>query len=76
MFSSCFRFEFFWQIALAWILAAMTSPSASNDDFFKNVINPYLAEVKMHPQVLQLKDVVLHKQDLQGPKKEGAWRQG
>ena len=25
----------------------------------------------MHPQVLQLKDGVLHKQDLQGPKKEG-----
>ena len=49
----------------------MTSPSASNDDFCKNVINPYLAEVKMHPQVLQLKDGVLHKQDLQGPKKEG-----
>ena len=38
--------------------------------FVKNVINPYLAEVKMHPQVLQLKDGVLHKQDLQGPKKE------
>ena len=49
----------------------MANPSSSNDDFFKNVINPYLAEVKMHPQVLQLKDGVLHKQDLQGPKKEG-----
>ena len=49
----------------------MTSPSSSNDYFFKNVINPYLAKVKMHPQVLQLKDGVLHKQDLQGPKKEG-----
>ena len=49
----------------------MTFPSTSNDGFFKNVINPYLAEVKMHPQVLQLKDGVLHKQDLQGPKKEG-----
>ena len=44
----------------------MTSPSAPKDDFFKNVINPYLAEVYMHPQVLQLKDGVLHKQDLEG----------
>ena len=25
----------------------------------------------MHPKVLQLKDVALHQQDLQGPKKEG-----
>ena len=49
----------------------MTYPSTSNVDFVKNVINPYLAEVKMHPQVLQLKDGVIHKQDLQGPKKEG-----
>ena len=76
MLSLCFRFEFFWQIAFSRTLVAMTSPSTSNDDFFKNVVNPYLAEVNMHPQVLQLKDGVLHKQDLQGPKKEGEWRQG
>ena len=25
----------------------------------------------MHPQVLQIKDGVLHKKDLEGPKKEG-----
>ena len=49
----------------------MTCPSTPKDDFFKNVINPYLAEVKMHPQVLQLKDRVLHKKDLEGPKEEG-----
>ena len=49
----------------------MTSPSTSKEDFFNNDINPYLAEVKMHPQVLQLKDGVLHKQYLQDPKKEG-----
>ena len=49
----------------------MTSTTSSKDDFFKNIVNPYLAEVKMHPQVLQLKDGVLHKKDLEGPKKEG-----
>ena len=50
-------------------MASSSDPdNTGNDDFFKNVINPYLAEVKMHPQVLQLKDGVLHKQDLQGPK--------
>ena len=52
-------------------LAAMTSPSSPKYDFFKNIINPYLAEVKMHPQVLQLKDGVIHKKNLEGPKKEG-----
>ena len=49
----------------------MTPPGSPKDKFFVNVVNPYLAEVKMHPQTLQLKDGVLHKQDLEGPEKEG-----
>ena len=49
----------------------MTPPSSPKDKSFVNVINPYLAEVKMHPQTLQLKDGVLHKQDVEELKKEG-----
>ena len=49
----------------------MTPPSSPKDKFLVNAVNPYLAEVKMHPQTLQLKDGVLHKQDLEEPKKEG-----
>ena len=49
----------------------MTPPSTPKDKFLVNVVNPYLAEVKMHPQTLQFKDGVLHKQDLEEPKKEG-----
>ena len=41
------------------------------DGFLKNVVNPYLNEVKTHPKVLRLEDGVLQQEDLQGPKKEG-----
>ena len=41
------------------------------DQFFEKVFNPYLAEVKKHCQILQLKDGVVHKQDLEEPSKEG-----
>ena len=71
MFPPCFCFELFQEDCSSSTLAVMTSPISPKDDFFKNVINPYLAEAKMHPRVLQLKDGVLHKQDLEGPKKEG-----
>ncbi|KAE8774288.1 hypothetical protein D1007_53310 [Hordeum vulgare] len=49
----------------------MASPNSPKDNFFVNVINPYLAEVKRHPQTLWLEDGVLHKEDLKGPIKEG-----
>src|SRR3954462_4160984 len=50
----------------------MASPSSPKDKFVVNVINPYLAEVKKHPQTLWVEDVVLHKEDLKGPVKEGS----
>ena len=50
----------------------MASPSSSKDKFVVNVINPYLAEVRKHPQVLHVEDGVLHKEDLEGPVGEGS----
>src|SRR3954462_8836748 len=50
----------------------MASPSSPKDKFVVNVINPYLAEVNKHPQVLRVEDGVLHKEDLKGPVKEGS----
>ena len=47
----------------------MASPSYPEDKFVVNVINPYLAEVKKHPQVLHVEDAVLRKEDLKGPVK-------
>ena len=53
-------------------LGAMASPSSPKDKFVVNVINPYLAEVKKHPQVVRMEDGVLHQEDLKGPIKEGS----
>ena len=53
-------------------LGAMASPSSPKDKFVVNVINPYLAEVRKHPQVLHVEDGVLRKEDLKGPVKEGS----
>ena len=50
----------------------MASPSSPKDKFVVNVINPYLAEVRKHPQILRVEDDVLHKEDLMGPVKEGS----
>ena len=50
----------------------MASPSSPKDKFIVNVINPYLAEVRKHPQVLHVGDGVLRKEDLKGPVKEGS----
>ena len=50
----------------------MASPSSPKDKFLVNVINPYLAEVKKHPQTLWVEDGVLHKEDTKGPVKEGS----
>ena len=50
----------------------MASPSSPKDKFVVNVINPYLAEVRKHPQILRVEDGVLHKEDLKGPVKEGS----
>src|SRR3954468_23995636 len=50
----------------------MASPSSPKDKFVFNVINPYLAEVNKHPQVLHVEDGVLRKEDLKGPVKGGS----
>src|ERR1043165_3848998 len=50
----------------------MASPSSPKDKFVVNVMNPYLAEVRKHPQVLHVEDGVLHKEDLEGPVGEGS----
>ncbi|KAE8799059.1 hypothetical protein D1007_25602 [Hordeum vulgare] len=50
----------------------MASPNSPKDKFFVNVINPYLAEVKRHPQTLWVEGGVLRKEDLKGPVKEGS----
>src|ERR1041385_3073476 len=50
----------------------MASPSSPKDKFVVNVINPYLAQVKNHPQTVQLEDGVLHQEDLKEPAKEGS----
>ena len=71
MISTCFVFELFLSGSLSKTLAAMSTSRTSEDKFFANVIKPYLAEVKAHPKVLQLKEGVLQIQDLQGPKKDG-----
>ena len=47
-------------------------PSSPKDKFIVNVINPYLAEVRKHPQVLHVEDGVLRKEDLKGPVKGGS----
>ena len=50
----------------------MASPSSPKDKFVVNVINPYLAEVKKHPQTVRVEDGVLHQEDLKEPVKEGS----
>ncbi|KAE8821687.1 40S ribosomal protein S5-1 [Hordeum vulgare] len=52
----------------------MASPESTKDKFLVNVINPYLAEVKIHPQTLWVEDGVIHIEDLKGPVKEGSTR--
>src|SRR4051812_22438267 len=50
----------------------MASPSSPKDKFVVNFLNPYLAEVRKHPQTLWVEDGVLRKEDLKGPVKEGS----
>ncbi|KAE8804494.1 hypothetical protein D1007_19532 [Hordeum vulgare] len=52
----------------------MASPESPKDKFLVNIIYPYLAEVKRHPQTLCVEDGFLHKEDLKGPVKEGSTR--
>ncbi|KAE8781846.1 hypothetical protein D1007_44862 [Hordeum vulgare] len=67
-----FLFDMFVPEELSANLGAMASPKSPKDRFLINVINPYLAEVKRHPQTLWVEDGVLHKEDLKGLVKEGS----
>ncbi|KAE8805533.1 hypothetical protein D1007_18463 [Hordeum vulgare] len=53
----------------------MASPKSPKDKFRVNIVNPYLAEVKRHPQTLWVEDGILHKEDLKGHVKEGSTRE-
>ena len=46
--------------------------SAPKDQFFKKVINPYLAEVLQHPQTIEMREGLLHIRDAEGPRKTGS----
>ena len=49
----------------------MSSSEAPKDTFFKNIVNPYINELKQHPQEMRLVDGVLVREDVKGPKVEG-----
>ena len=49
----------------------MASSSSSKDNFYKNLINPYLREVVQHPQAILMHEGVLHIRDVHGPKGTG-----
>ena len=50
----------------------MTSPSAPKDKFFERVINPDLADVLQHPQIIEMREGVLHIRDVEGPRRTGS----
>ena len=50
----------------------MTSPSAPKDKFFERVINPYLADVLLYPQSIEMCEGVLHICDVEGPRRTGS----
>ena len=50
----------------------MSSSRPPKDNFFANVVNPYMNELKMHPKELVLKDEKVQAEDVQGPAGEGS----
>ena len=50
----------------------MSSLGASEDNSLVDVVNPYMAELNMHPKELSLKDGKLQIEDVRGPKGEGS----
>ncbi|KAK1609849.1 hypothetical protein QYE76_033522 [Lolium multiflorum] len=52
--------------------ATMSSSEPPKDNFFENVVNPYISELKMHPKELLLVDGELQIEDVRGPKGEGS----
>ena len=70
----CFVFDLFLSGSLHQTLVAMSSPSSRKNLVPYATINPYLAEVRRHPQTLWVDNGVLHKEYLKGAKKEGSTR--
>ncbi|KAK1617624.1 hypothetical protein QYE76_023141 [Lolium multiflorum] len=52
--------------------AHMYSSEPPKDNFFENIVNPYMSELKMHPKELLLVDGELQIEDVRGPKGEGS----
>ncbi|KAK1613621.1 hypothetical protein QYE76_019138 [Lolium multiflorum] len=52
--------------------STMSSSGTQKDNFFEDVVNPYMNELKMHPKELLLVDGGLQIKDVQGPKGEGS----
>ncbi|KAK1626160.1 hypothetical protein QYE76_000475 [Lolium multiflorum] len=52
--------------------ATMSSSEPPKDNFFENVVNPYISELKMHPKELLLVDGELQIEDVRGLKGEGS----
>ena len=50
----------------------MSSSGVSEDNPLVDAVNPYMAELKMHPKELSRKDGKLQIKDVQGPKGEGS----
>ncbi|KAE8771577.1 40S ribosomal protein S5-1 [Hordeum vulgare] len=49
----------------------MVSPKAPKDRIFEKVFNLYLAGVLQHPQSIEMREVMFHIRDVEGPKKTG-----
>ncbi|KAE8772874.1 40S ribosomal protein S5-1 [Hordeum vulgare] len=50
----------------------MASTSSSEDKFYEKVIKLYLPKVMKQPQVIEMRERVLHIRDVQGPKNTGS----
>ena len=61
----------FCQVSLSRFRSTMSSSGAPKGKPLKGSVNPYMAEVKRHPQELRKVDGVMVQEDVRGPKKEG-----
>ena len=50
----------------------MSSPRSPKDNSLVDAINPYMAELRMHPKELSLKDEKVQIEDVRGPKGKGS----
>ena len=50
----------------------MSYPGSPKDNSFADAVNPYMAELRMHPKELSLKDEKVQIEEVRGPKGEGS----